>query len=33
MAEPPPATSRYDPTHDPLVTPGPGQGQAYAPTW
>jgi glycine/D-amino acid oxidase-like deaminating enzyme len=23
----------YDPTYDPLVTPGPGQGQAYAPTW
>ncbi|MGL6109098.1 MAG: NAD(P)/FAD-dependent oxidoreductase [Rubrivivax sp.] len=29
----PPAASRYDPGHDPLVAPGPGQGQAYAPTW
>ena len=25
--------SRYDPNHDPLVATGPGQGQAYAPTW
>ena len=23
----------YDPRHDPLVAPHPGQGQAYAPTW
>jgi glycine/D-amino acid oxidase-like deaminating enzyme len=25
--------SRYDPNHDPLVATGPGQGQAYAPSW
>jgi glycine/D-amino acid oxidase-like deaminating enzyme len=33
MAQPAEPAQRYDPTHDPLVTPGPGQGQAYAPTW
>ncbi len=25
--------ARYDPRHDPLVTPQPGQGQDYAPTY
>jgi glycine/D-amino acid oxidase-like deaminating enzyme len=33
MSRPPPSADRYDPTHDPLVARGPGQGQAYAPTW
>ncbi len=25
--------TRYDPTYDPLVSPGPGQGKQYAPTY
>jgi len=25
--------TRYDPTYDPLVSPGPGQGRNYAPTY
>jgi len=33
MAQSTDTAQRYDPTHDPLVAPGPGQGQAYAPTW
>ena len=33
MSRPPPSADRHDPTHDPLVARGPGQGQAYAPTW
>jgi glycine/D-amino acid oxidase-like deaminating enzyme len=33
MALPAAIAPRYDPNHDPLVAPGPGQGQAYAPTW
>jgi glycine/D-amino acid oxidase-like deaminating enzyme len=33
MVLPAATAPRYDPTHDPLVAPGPGQGQAYAPTW
>jgi glycine/D-amino acid oxidase-like deaminating enzyme len=33
MSRLPLAASRYDPTYDPLVDPGPGQGRAYAPTW
>lgn len=27
------ADRRYDPTYDPLVSPGPGQGRDYAPTY
>lgn len=27
------ADTRYDPTYDPLVSPGPGQGKQYAPTY
>lgn len=25
--------TRYDPAYDPLVSPGPGQGKQYAPTY
>ncbi|SAL80053.1 NAD(P)/FAD-dependent oxidoreductase [Caballeronia telluris] len=27
------ADTRYDPTYDPLVSPGPGRGKQYAPTY
>ena len=28
-----PSDRRYDPKYDPLVSPGPGQGKDYAPTY
>lgn len=28
-----PSDTRYDPTYDPLVSPGPGCGKQYAPTY
>ena len=27
------SATQYDPTYDPLVSPGPGQGKQYAPTY
>ena len=33
MSVPSQAPSRYEPRYDPLISPGPGTAQAYAPTW
>jgi glycine/D-amino acid oxidase-like deaminating enzyme len=32
-SQPDSVQTRYDPTYDPLVSPGPGQGRNYAPTY